>query len=319
MATREVGRRFVVYELDCLTGAMDRSIVEIDGKRSAREALLDAERNRRTELSYRNYELVRGNKHRSVKQETFCVGANDVYKVIGEIGKLYPASLREVSIFSHATHEGPVLVNSYDYMPKGTTRRDNLDYDMRAGKDFVEEMWTGNLDWMRKAFAPDGIFWVWGCNARIVFRALFDAVLKTNETNIDRVVAINIDDTRFAGEKNETNKEAAELLRPLAGYINPNRHIRINATIRGVLAVLFREIQSSYAYQAASQLYVPVYAAPVGVQANLLPNRMCVGSVDKDTAYVQPIVDFYTRWFRFPLDSEGLQYIQYSAVMASPN
>src|SRR5213079_1861857 len=75
-------------------------------------------------------------------------------------------SLLELSIFSHAFVDGPVLFNTF--ADPALTTRDPDDTDGRAAIDFQANMGeTGQanaLEEFRKAFADTGVFRIWGCN-----------------------------------------------------------------------------------------------------------------------------------------------------------
>lgn len=92
----------------------------------------------------------------------------DLYDEVRRIGEAEPSSLCEVSIFSHAYYQGPILVNSNDRLsitgsPGGLGLRDPNDKDARAGKDF-SVMSEAQLSKFSRAFSPTGLVWVRGCN-----------------------------------------------------------------------------------------------------------------------------------------------------------
>jgi len=79
-----------------------------------------------------------------------------------------PGSMLELSIFSHAFVDGPVL-NNTSANPGATTRTPG-DTDGRAAVDFQSNMGESDpasadaLDEFRNAFASTGSFRIWGCN-----------------------------------------------------------------------------------------------------------------------------------------------------------
>jgi hypothetical protein len=99
----------------------------------------------------------------------------DVYKRIIDIGKSDPGSISEVSIFSHAFYEGPILVNSNDdgyVSARGLTgrvervaippgMRDPDDKDGRSFKEFVSpNMIKSDAKAFTGAFDSTGYCWV---------------------------------------------------------------------------------------------------------------------------------------------------------------
>ena len=89
-----------------------------------------------------------------------------IVNVYHSIQKAPVGSVLELSIFSHAFVDGPVLFNTN--AEPGSDRRSPLDTDGRAAIDFQPDMGeTGNtnaLTKFRQAFAPTGSFRIWGCN-----------------------------------------------------------------------------------------------------------------------------------------------------------
>ena len=94
----------------------------------------------------------------------------DVYRSVREAPR---GSVLELSIFSHAFVEGPVLYAGTSATP-GSTRRTPGDTDGRAAVDFQADMGedgaanTKALEEFRGAFAPTGRFRIWGCNIQDV-------------------------------------------------------------------------------------------------------------------------------------------------------
>jgi len=94
--------------------------------------------------------------------------ALSIVNVYHSVRKAPPGSVLELSIFSHAFVDGPVLFNTP--ATPGSTRRSQGDTDGRAAIDFQADMGedgptnTKALDEFRAAFADTGSFRIWGCN-----------------------------------------------------------------------------------------------------------------------------------------------------------
>jgi hypothetical protein len=91
-----------------------------------------------------------------------------IVNVYHSVRKAPPGSVLELSIFSHAFVDGPVLFNTP--ATPGSTRRSPDDTDGRAAIDFQSDMGENGttnvnaLDEFRNAFAATGSFRIWGCN-----------------------------------------------------------------------------------------------------------------------------------------------------------
>jgi hypothetical protein len=292
-----------LYEIDCYKRRIQVTDAGSDGKPGTPSVL---ERKDKSPLSSKDFEKRPKYQHRSLKPGVPSISALDVYELVKRIGREEPQTLHELSFFSHGINEGPVLVNTFDSIPL-QTRRDNFDHDMRAAKDFVPPTTTpSGLKEMHAAFAESGIMWLWGCNRRPEFRSLFEAANKAFKGPRDREQLVVIDDTKY--EKPEVPKKLAELLYPIAGTIDPQKKIRFKTTVNDLCRVIFAEIQSTYAFQAALHLRVPVYAAPVGAEAAIKEEM----SVREALDYVKGIVSFYNKFFRFEWDPEGYQYLKHT-------
>lgn len=112
------------------------------------------------------------------KDATKDIGILDLYACMHESGTVAPQSVKEVSIFSHAFVQGPVLFNTdqdeggNDFT--GRPERNPLDIDGR-GKDWDAAHTMRALPGVKNALASDGFFKVWGCNAFRVLHSIIDA------------------------------------------------------------------------------------------------------------------------------------------------
>ena len=102
----------------------------------------------------------------------------DVYQYVSDLGTTQPGSLVELSFFSHALWNGPILVNSYDNSGSATIRDPN-DKDGRFSKDFIYPRTDSvALSDFRNSFHADGFVWVWGCDFSITYHEVLDKVVR---------------------------------------------------------------------------------------------------------------------------------------------
>lgn len=88
----------------------------------------------------------------------------DVYQYVIDVGKTRPNTVKEFHLFSHAWAGGPILVNCKDLaITPPALKRDPLDKDPRAGKDFNGS--NVNPADIEKAFKKDATSFIWGCIA----------------------------------------------------------------------------------------------------------------------------------------------------------
>jgi hypothetical protein len=98
-------------------------------------------------------------------------------------------SVLELSIFSHAFVDGPVLFNT---SAAAGTRRDPADTDGRAAVDFQADMGesgaanTKALEEFQKGFAATGSFRIWGCNIQDIV-----VTVRPGETVADRALIMS--------------------------------------------------------------------------------------------------------------------------------
>jgi hypothetical protein len=102
--------------------------------------------------------------------------ALSIVNVYHSVRKAPAGSVLELSIFSHAFVDGPVLFNTS--ATAGSTRRTPGDTDGRAAIDFQPDMGEDGaanahaLDEFRSAFASTGSFRIWGCNIQDIVETI---------------------------------------------------------------------------------------------------------------------------------------------------
>lgn len=182
-----------------------------------------------------------------------------VYDYIEHVGRKRPDSLAELSIFSHAYWNGPIIYNTNrrDEYDRGGThypKRDPLDHDARiADFDKGTELDRAN---MRAAFKSNAFVKIWGCNAnRSIIRAIRKAQRSSTgmglgipaETRKSHRLKVKTDGEFEAEERNapDTRDGFVELLRAC-------------------------EFTLHYAYVLSYFLDLPVWATPPGLWAEYL-------------------------------------------------
>jgi hypothetical protein len=97
-----------------------------------------------------------------------CLSIVDVYQYLQAAGEKRPAKIDEVHFFAHSITEGPVLVNTRDFVKSERlgrrVQRDPLDKDGRA-KDFESvNMSNEAARQFKDAFGASGRLFLWGCS-----------------------------------------------------------------------------------------------------------------------------------------------------------
>jgi hypothetical protein len=94
-----------------------------------------------------------------------AIHPDDVYLYLSNIGgdMAQRGRVREVSIFSHAFGDGPILYNTFDRTGSGILTRDADDYDCRT-KDWDSSQLAFHIH-VDQAMAKTGRWHIWGCNS----------------------------------------------------------------------------------------------------------------------------------------------------------
>lgn len=246
----------------------------------------------------------------------------DIYDAIAAIGREQPNNLEEVSIFSHAYLQGPIMVNSYDdrvvklpaalqlgtggqaYRDIQGTERDPDDMDCRAQYDFTAPTAPPDrLAVMRIAFSSRGRIWTWGCNfdwkANSVLSAVRRAIAGRTDLGDDTVLVF----------KNLTKQQ-------LASFAEFRQSLKIDrdamyrtrscaVTFKGIKQAMWDKISASYAFQAAQGIKVPAIGAIFGTYASFDQGNPELMSISADTA---SNVSLYRKYFGIRTDDEGRNY-----------
>jgi hypothetical protein len=304
----ETAPRFVLF--DVTSGIVRRSEVwKPTGERKWTEVA------RFSPVSAANYS---GGGHAFDTDAAGRISITDVYNHVQQLGRTEPGKLAELSILSHGWIEGPILVNSFDNTGSQTGARDPDDKDARRDKDFEPPtMDAAARDDFRKAFAPDGFMWTWGCvfansprqvlhrvvNARKYRRAGSRKLPDTEKFELsfspEHAVFFDIDSTFFPAK-------GADGKFPLT----------FTRTIGEIKTFLFGRLGDTYCQQAALAAQVPCFGALPGTYADyekggthkvmVVPTKK-PPYADDFTAYIR----FYTKYALRDLDPEGRHYGRY--------
>lgn len=261
------------------------------------------------------------------------MGMPEVYRRVQDIGAAAPGTLTELSIFSHGWMGGPILVNSDDdrtieltipnlfgapstmTVPLTGTMRDPDDRDARPRLDFqAPTMEATQLDMFRKAFAADGVSWLWGCAfPKVVHHTLWaveqakgytgsglggDVVLK-----LDAVVDEDVDLLN-------------QLLTGVAGFtpFRP-RSSTVSVAFKFLTHAFCRANQASYAAALADASQAAVHAAPLGTYSEYDVGGDKLMNVHGGfTAHFT----FYKNYLGFTFDPEGRRYAVYRPGLTCP-
>lgn len=197
-------------------------------------------------------------------QTTGYITRDTIYKLITDIGTSNPGQLKEAGIFSHAYYDGPILVNTYEngsaeYTAYKAADANYADIDCRKADA------SGlNAATFKAAFASDGVFKVWGCNASGVINNLVKKILASPLYKSDGTTA---DSTEFTINEREAGKEQISVT--YQAYITSITAGKIKITMGNVRKLLAAEYLDSYAAKMAETLDITVQSALPGTYASI--------------------------------------------------
>ena len=213
------------------------------------------------------------------------LGIESLYQYLHEVGTAHPGSVHEVSVFSHAFFDGPILWDTFQTDGTNGTpdfrndpiKRDPNDLDGRR-KDWNASGEMSSFKQLEAAFAADGSFKIWGCNAeRYIGQMIRQAQSKAGpKFDHDTLFTFAHTDTETADP--EVTSQAVFERITLAHMMRSEIEFRL----------------AMYCGAAALFLKRPVFGAPPGAGSNF--GQKAGNSVmfvnQKDNA---PIFSFYDR------------------------
>lgn len=232
----------------------------------------------------------------------------DIYLAVSKLGIEDPHTLEELSFFSHAYRTGPSIVNSYEFVRvvsghgsptatliEGHEGRDPFDRDPRAAKDFSELMEGERLRGMRKAFAPTGMGWIWGCNDDS--RALITIQKTVAAPNFSWVGMPDDREISFSYTKAEATTAYAD--DPTGNFFPPSSSIlTFKRTFKDVKKFMRALLRSTYPARLAVAANTKCYGALPGTFANYDKEPMTITN-DRRT-----VMKFFKTFFRCELHPE---------------
>jgi hypothetical protein len=320
-------------------------VLEITYTASTRETkeIVKAQYDRITKYSYYSYKTEEGKiEFRFKPGQMGTLSILDIYDAVRKIGENSPSSLFELSFFSHAHFDGPVLVNSYDdriltpaisrvgglYVLQGnrnlpSTQRDPDDKDPRQAFDFIAPtMDTISLSNFTNAFNREGHIWIWGCNwGKGVLHYLLSRIRKSSGyrqkglTDWDFLMLTTLHESQVdLLEKGLKNLQHA---REYKGQFNDMFKDRRNIYMPfGFLIAFFcAYVASTYASAIAKAAKIKTYAGAPGVGADFVNKHqeMAVASPN-----FKPDIVFYNNYLKLQLDPEGKNYVAYNHDWTCP-
>lgn len=280
------------------------------------------------QTNYQNVTYPDGSTHTRFKPGQTTVGSiTDVYKKVRDIGSSDPGSLAELSFFSHGWMGGPILVDSDDDRTAvvtttaggvSTTRtltitgtaRDPDDKDPRPQYDFVAPTMDATaLGLFQKAFASDGIIWLWGCS----FPQVVHHTLWAMENN-GAYKSTGVGDNEVFVMNNVTKDDIEYMeffLKPFLGTF-PSRS-SVTLKFKYLKYFVCAANQSAFASQIATAAKANCHAAPLGTYADYDTNvQLPLMSVYSGfTAHF----NFYKNYLGMTFDPEGRHYGVYKPGM----
>jgi len=235
----------------------------------------------------------------------------DIYSLIEEIGKNNPGTLVEVSIYSHAYFDGPILVNSQrndgvytdpidgSLIDVPTLGKDPNDYDMRRWDLYqyfgrqIPSVFQQRLD-MAAAFTTDGMLKIWGCSHPPMLHQ-FISFVRTNKT-YKKVGLLNDDSFEFPPGK-LTKKMRSWLgsylasIRGISGFTIDSKD-KVVVTWLELKTIFCEQITAAYSQYASIFFNVNVMSALPATYADISPKyKINVNTI--------PNVEMYKTYFGF--------------------
>jgi len=285
-----------------------------------------------TRASYASVSYADGSTHNRFKPGQFGTASMlDVYSIVREIGTNGPRTLVELDIFSHGWMGGPILVNSDDdrtavvpvpsvggapslvLLTATGTMRDPDDMDPRPQYDFLPPtMDAAALVLFRKAFAVDGVVWLWGCSFPKVVHHLLTAIERSSGY---KSAGLGNDDILTLTNLTTDDADYLEVfLKPLLGPF-PAPRSRVTAKFKYLRYFVCTATRSSFAAQIADASNVATRAAPLGTYAEYDGGRLPLMNVFSGfTAHFT----FYRNYMGMTFDPEGRRYGVYIPATSCP-
>jgi hypothetical protein len=285
-------------------GVLDASEKGANGKRSSADLQMFKKPTRAN-----NY-----TDHDFTKNADGVMSIMDVYHYVEQIGKKDPGTLVELSIFSHALYEGPILVNSYDHTDGN--KRDDNDKDGRHKKDFIPpNMAPDGLSSFQKAFARGGSVWVWGCDASSIYRHVFERIAKTSKYRTTAGGRLRDSDV-FTFEF--TPEDASRLYHQDSNFFpaksaRGSYPLKFDRTVKQIKKFFEEGLNDTYSAKIAAASKVLTYAALPGTWASLVPDAYGLMHVPKTKKEgggddFSALIDFYGWYVGAPEDPENRGY-----------
>ncbi|NNE05570.1 MAG: hypothetical protein HKN15_07605 [Xanthomonadales bacterium] len=281
------------------------------------------------------------------------IGAADIYDQIMDIGRKQPGRLKEVSFFGHGFSDGPVLVNTYKGLrvtgehekvkvgnkyvlyPKARTidllghsdLRDGLDKDLRP-EDFDPDLRArrnigdgpsyghfarDELETFNKAFHPESLWWVWGCNADSALQSILRQLIAKGMLKKD-LAPETVLELRLSGKENiqsfantcDTNFKDFPDITKLKGS-----QLKFRATVAECKSMMKIYLQETFAFKVLHRITPRLIAAAPGTWSTYHP-------VTKKSAWFppsqRPINRLFMKYFNVAEDHENRGYMDYSGL-----
>jgi hypothetical protein len=207
------------------------------------------------------------------------LSVTDVYRWIVDGVDEYPGRVVEFSFFSHAWIQGPILVNTSDFVGVEVPNRDDTDHDARV-KDFSGIEF--DLKKFARAFADDSQCFNFGCFASQDLRAAIDLV--TSDAKEDKAIYININDDRQRKTKAQSRKGLARIMK------------------------------GCYSMALAEASGRPCWGAPAGIGSNHREKR--VGGRSSWYHFIRPIGDIERMRKIYGIEKNTRGYFRYDKALA---
>ncbi|MBK7129040.1 MAG: hypothetical protein IPH66_06710 [Crocinitomicaceae bacterium] len=255
-----------------------------------------------------------GKKIRFHPNQKNIISKRTIYELIEMIGTSNPETLKELSVFSHAYLDGPILLNSAQESSNYTDFLGNEidvvslgydpnDYDMRMW-DFTTfynlTAWPDNADRIvafKAAFHPEGIVKIWGCN----FWKLTNKLLAKIRSNVAYKRAGLTNDVIFNfSSLSFTDDMLKNIINPVlkTSYVKEDK---ITLKFLDIRRVFCRLYTFTYPHVFSKFIERKIQAALPATYADISPTFR-ISSLTFEN------VIFYQNYFEIETDDERLNY-----------
>jgi hypothetical protein len=264
------------------------------------------------------YRMVDGDEHPQFfldkTRTALPISITDAYQCVRQA----PAgSVIELSIFSHAYHQGPIITNSSDTVNhfaddphKVTKLRDPADFDGRFFVDFNSNMGVtplvpgagtpDHLSQFKSAFAADAEIRVWGCNGSKEIERLVGMYKQLQKMKLKKETIADTTVLKYKVVQDMIDpKTGATVIDPKTG-LPKTEEVTKKTSLGAYRARIGRKIRNTYAYNCANHTGVTTYGMFPAISSDNSGDELMV--IDKSHKLT---LSFYKNYMNLRSDERG--------------